>query len=331
MGSQIPTFYHSGVTASITHWGQIAAGCGTPLCGDLWACRPPAAPAIPAQGSADWVFSPAPAPLAWRSGSRADWLPKHTVRADEQGWGHLHTFRLNHTGQGRVMHGRLGMSERICHTFVASLVFCLPSAHLLFPFVYLSCVGLSLLETIHTQARTPSLTHTHTYNTHIKPLNWGCGVFRKLFQPLEYRRSTYLFIRQGVTFFKSTHTYSASTYTRCTVNKHTTTSVCSHRDDWRSDLYNVGVRPCIRNVCIQKDVGNEFVTLRSTFNCLTHTTHMLYDAVPVGRTHCSSWWGWSGGSVAAAWDSPQLWKVHHFQYEKHYHRKKLTLDTKVQN
>lgn len=129
LGSQIPIFYHSSAAVGATHWGQIEADCGTLLYGDLWACRLPAALAIPAPCSADWVSSPAPAPLAWRSGSRADWVPKHTVRADEQGWGHLHIFRLNRKGRGcaciPVMHGTFGMSERIRHTFVASLVFCL--------------------------------------------------------------------------------------------------------------------------------------------------------------------------------------------------------------
>lgn len=78
-----------------THWGRSVGGCGTLPDEGLWACRPPADPVIPAPGFADWGFSPAPAPLAWRSGSRVDWLPKHRVWADEQGWGQLHTFRLN--------------------------------------------------------------------------------------------------------------------------------------------------------------------------------------------------------------------------------------------
>lgn len=122
----------------MTYWGQIVVGCGTSLFGDLWACRRPVAPVIPAPGSVDWVFSPARALLAWRSGSRADWLPKHTGKADESGWGPLHAFRLNCKGRGcvciPVMHNRFGVCEHICHTFVASLVFCL-LVHLIFFFL----------------------------------------------------------------------------------------------------------------------------------------------------------------------------------------------------
>lgn len=179
----------------------------------------------------------------------------------------------------------------------------------------------------YTQKQEHPHSHTHTPITHTLNL-WTEGVvYSESFFSLSSTGND-LFNRQGVTFFKSTHTYSTSTYKHCTVNKHTTTSHRSHRDDWSNDLYNAGVHPCIRNVCIQKDMGKELVTLRSTFSCLMHTTHVLHDAVPVGRTHCSSWRGWSEGSVAAAWDSPRLWKVHHFQYEKHYHLKKLALNTK---
>lgn len=82
--SWILLFYQSNASVSVTHWGQNVADCGTPLFGDLWICSLLAVPAIPSPGSVDWVFFPAPAPLAWRSGSRADWLPKHTAR--ESGW-----------------------------------------------------------------------------------------------------------------------------------------------------------------------------------------------------------------------------------------------------
>lgn len=125
--------------------------CGTLLSEDLWVCRPPAVPAIPSPDSVDWVFSPAPAPLAWRSGSGADWLPKHTVRADEQGWGHLHTFRRNCKRARLCMYS--GYAQQIWHVGAHLSHLCSVSGllsscspHPLSPFVYLSRASVSLLE-----------------------------------------------------------------------------------------------------------------------------------------------------------------------------------------
>lgn len=127
------------ITVNRTHWGRIVVGCGTLHGGGLWACRPPAAPAIPAPGSAGWVFSPALAPLAWRSGSRADWLPKHTQ------WEQMSRGGVNYTNAGLTTKGKgvhalqSSTADLACRSasatpFGASLVFCLP-VHLILSFL----------------------------------------------------------------------------------------------------------------------------------------------------------------------------------------------------
>lgn len=73
-------------------------GCGTLLCEGLSTCRHLAAPESPSPGFAGFAPSSAPSPLASRSDSRADWLPKHTAITDERGWGHEHTH--THTQSG---------------------------------------------------------------------------------------------------------------------------------------------------------------------------------------------------------------------------------------
>lgn len=158
---------------SRTHWGQTVEGCGTLLCGGLWVCSPPGAPVIPVPGSADWVFSQAPAPLAWRSGLRADWLPKHTMRAAEQGWGQLNTFRICHKEWGcasiPVLHADFGMSKLICHTCEVSFVFLFISFSPSFCLSKLCwCTwGIAMQITFKLITHTQAGTHyTHLYHTH---------------------------------------------------------------------------------------------------------------------------------------------------------------------
>lgn len=157
------------IVISMTHWERILAGYGTPLFGDLWLCRPPAVPAIPTPGSADWVFFQAPTLWAWRSDSRADWLPKKHKQQEQMSRGGathsgvtakcegVHVFRLC-TADSACW----STSEHICHTFCSvSLLLSSRFPHPLFPFVYLSRVGLSRLENQQYKYNS-RYKHTHT-------------------------------------------------------------------------------------------------------------------------------------------------------------------------
>lgn len=73
-----------------THRGQSVAGCGTRLYEGPWTCRLLAGPGCPPPGLVDFAPWSAPSPLAWRSDSRADWLPKRTQPQQISEGGALH-------------------------------------------------------------------------------------------------------------------------------------------------------------------------------------------------------------------------------------------------
>lgn len=157
-------------------------GCGTLLCEGLSTCRQLAVPESPSPGFAGFAPSSAPSPLASRSDSRADWLPKHTAITDERGWGHVHTqsgltedkgvhlFQL--CREAWQVHAHLPHLSSDSFVFLSfSISFCLTR---LFPYASLAGKKSNAL------LLTDKNTHTHllwtTHTDHSKASAWTSAV-----------------------------------------------------------------------------------------------------------------------------------------------------------